>query len=74
MLTLLFFWHRNILIASDGNVMFYLQRQNCFCTKSALAGSVLDLILPVQSPSWRCDDAFLVFPFGLMIVVIPVSP
>jgi len=29
------FWHRNILIASDGNVMFYLQRQTVFCTKSA---------------------------------------
>lgn len=36
---------------------------------------VLDLILPVKSPSWRCNDAFILFyvTFGLMIVLIPLS-
>lgn len=69
-----YFWHRNILIASDGNLMFYRHRQNCFFVLNLclLGLFVLDLILPVKSPSWRCNDAFIVF-FGLMIVLIPVS-
>lgn len=42
--------------------MFYGQRQNLFFVLNlcSLGLFVLNLILPVQSPSWRCNDAFVV--------------
>lgn len=39
------FWHRNILIASDGNVMFY--RQRLFFVLNLCSLGLFVLILPV---------------------------